>query len=72
NNASCQNKYFYDFARENFKERNSSNSYRTLNYNHSGNIHTSFEELTPTLLWEFVEKIVIHESSARYWNNFTH
>ena len=26
--------------------------------------HTSFEELTPTLLWEFVEKIVIHESVA--------
>jgi site-specific DNA recombinase len=26
--------------------------------------HTSFEELTPTLLREFVEKIVIHESVA--------
>ena len=26
--------------------------------------HTSFEELTPTLLREFVEKIVIHESEA--------
>ena len=26
--------------------------------------HTSFEELTPTLLQEFVEKIVIHESVA--------
>ncbi len=26
--------------------------------------YTSFEELTPTLLWEFVEKIVIHESEA--------
>ena len=25
---------------------------------------TSFEELTPTLLREFVEKIVIHESEA--------
>ena len=26
--------------------------------------YTSFEELTPTLLREFVEKIVIHESEA--------
>ena len=26
--------------------------------------HTSFEELTPTLLREFVEKIVVHESVA--------
>ena len=26
--------------------------------------YTSFEELTPTLLREFVEKIVIHESKA--------
>ena len=26
--------------------------------------HTSFEELTPTLLREFVEKIVVHESTA--------
>ena len=26
--------------------------------------HTSFEELTPTLLREFVEKIVVHESEA--------
>ncbi len=25
--------------------------------------HTSFEELTPTLLREFVEKIVVHECS---------
>ena len=27
--------------------------------------HTSFEELTPTLLREFVEKIVVHESTAK-------
>lgn len=26
--------------------------------------HTSFEELTPTLLREFVEKIVVHEATA--------
>ena len=26
--------------------------------------HTSFEELTPTLLREFVEKIVVHETVA--------
>ena len=26
--------------------------------------HTTIEELTPTLLWEFVEKIVVHESVA--------
>ncbi len=26
--------------------------------------YTSFKELTSTLLWEFVEKIVIHESEA--------
>jgi len=26
--------------------------------------YTSFEELTPTLLREFVEKIVVHESVA--------
>ncbi len=26
--------------------------------------YTNFEELTPTLLREFVEKIVIHESEA--------
>ncbi len=26
--------------------------------------HTSFEELTPTLLREFVEKIIVHESAA--------
>ena len=25
--------------------------------------YTSFEELTPTLLWEFIEKIVVHECS---------
>ena len=25
--------------------------------------HTSFEELTPTLLREFVEKIIVHECS---------
>ena len=26
--------------------------------------HTAFEELTPTLLREFVEKIVVHEATA--------
>ena len=26
--------------------------------------HTSFEELTPTLLREFVEKIIVHETEA--------
>ena len=27
------------------------------------NMHISFEELTPTLLREFIEKIVVHECS---------
>jgi hypothetical protein len=26
--------------------------------------HTSFEELTPTLLREFIEKIVVHEAGT--------
>jgi hypothetical protein len=31
--------------------------------------YTSFEELTPTLLREFVEKIVVHECSYDEHNN---
>ena len=34
--------------------------------------YTSFEELTPTLLREFVEKIVIHESEAFMVNIHPH